>query len=406
MPASNERAVKVDYDVIIVGGGMVGLALAGKLAGKLSSLDLTIAIIDPKPVETEWAAGTIDSRVSAITRASENLFKAIGAWSRIDDADKAAYQRMFVWDGESTHGQIEFDASLIAEHNLGHIIENRVLRRALYQSVEAAGNVDWLCPNKCQAVDYHDEFAELTLDSGQRLKSKLLVAADGAFSWLRKASDVGQEQKAYGHKAIVCTVRTEKPHQETAWQRFDQHGPLAFLPLADEHVCSIVWSVDEDKAAALLSLGQAAFAKQLELTFEGTLGKVSLESKPVAFPLFERTAETMVEERLALIGDAAHTIHPLAGQGVNLGFSDAQELAKTIEKSNSKNIDIGLKYALRPFERARKSETKAMQLAMQGFKRLFEQDFPAVQIARSYGLSLTNKHPLLKQQIIRKAMGL
>lgn len=402
MPASNERAVKVDYDVIIVGGGMVGLALAGQL----SSLDITIAIIDPKPVETEWEAGTIDSRVSAITRASENVFKAIGAWGRIDDTDKAAYQRMFVWDGESTHGQIEFDASLIAEQNLGHIIENRVLRRALYQSIETIRSVDWLCPNKCQKVDYHDDFAELTLDSGQRLKSKLLVAADGAFSWLRKASEVGQEQKAYGHKAIVCTVRTEKPHQETAWQRFDQNGPVAFLPLADQHLCSIVWSVNEDQAEELLALESEAFAKRLELTFEETLGVVSLESKPVAFPLFERTAETMVEERLALIGDAAHTIHPLAGQGVNMGFADAEELAKTIEKSIHRGTDIGLKYTLRPFERARKSETKAMQLAMQGFKRLFEQDFPAVQMARSYGLSLTNKHPLLKQTLIRKAMGI
>ena len=401
MPVSN-RKNKIDYDVVIVGGGMVGLAMAGKLL----ELGLQVALIDPKPVETEWSQDSIDQRVSAITRASERLFREIGAWNHIANEDKSAYQRMYVWDGESTHGKIEFDASLIAEPNLGHIIENRVLRRALFRTIETHRQLDWLCPETCQQVEYHDDYAELRLESGQRLTSRLLVAADGAFSWLRKASAVGQKQQPYGHKAIVCTVKTDKPHQKTAWQRFDHHGPLAFLPLADEHLCSIVWSVDEPRAKQLLALDKAAFAESLEQTFETTLGRVELVSEPVAFPLFERTAEQMVQNRLALIGDAAHTIHPLAGQGVNLGFSDALELAQTIETSLNKGADIGLLHRLRPFERARKSETKAMQLAMQGFKRLFEQEFPAIQMARSYGLALTNQHPLLKQQLIRKAMGL
>ena len=402
MPVSNNRQPKLDYDVIVVGGGMVGLALTAKLA----QLDLRVAVIDPKPVELEWEEGTIDPRVSAITRASQQLFQDIDAWQLINDQDKSAYQRMFVWDGESSRGKIEFDANLIAEPNLGHIIENRVLRRALFQSIERERHVDWLCPEKCQAVDYQDNHAELTLVSGKRIKSSLLVAADGAFSWLRKASDVGQEQQAYGHKAIVCTVKTEKAHQQTGWQRFDHHGPLAFLPLNDSSLCSIVWSVDESFAEELLSLEPQDFERRLTQTFESTLGAVSVESSPVAFPLFERTADTMAQHRVALIGDAAHTIHPLAGQGVNLGFADALELANAIEVSLKKGADIGLKHRLRPFERARKSETKTMQLAMQGFKRLFEQEIPALQMARSYGLALTDKHPILKQKLIRKAMGL
>jgi 2-octaprenylphenol hydroxylase len=223
---------------------------------------------------------------------------------------------------------------------------------------------------------------------------------------LRKASAVGQKQVPYGHKAIVCTVKTEREHQKTAWQRFDHHGPLAFLPLADERLCSIVWSVDEAKAKQLLSLDKAEFARTLGQTFELTLGQVELVSAPVAFPLFERSAEHMVQHRLALIGDAAHTIHPLAGQGVNLGFADASQLATTIQASLDKGADFGLKHKLRPFERVRKSETKAMQLAMQGFKRLFEQQLPLAQMARSYGLAITDKHPLLKQKLIRQAMGL
>ena len=400
--SEGNRPVKLDYDVIIVGGGMVGLALSAAL----SQRDLRVGVIEPKPVELAWERGTVDARVSAITRASQRLFEDVGAWSGIAAEEKSAYRRMCVWDGESTHGSIEFDASLIAEKNLGYIIENRVLRRALYQSIERERNVDWLCPEKCQEVTYHDDCAELTLVSGKRLKAALLVGADGAFSWLRKASDVGQVQKSYGHKAIVCTVKTDVPHQHTAWQRFDHHGPLAFLPLADNHLCSIVWSVDEAYAEELLALDSADFEKRLSHTFEATLGAVTLKSEPVAFPLFERTADTMVQHRLALIGDAAHTIHPLAGQGVNLGFADAQELAKTIEVLLNKSADIGLKHRLRPFERARKSETKAMQLAIQGFKRLFEQEIPVVQMARSYGLALTDKHPLIKQKLIRKAMGL
>lgn len=402
MPVSSKRELKLDYDVIIVGGGMVGLALASKL----SQLEMTIAIVDPKPVQMEWAEDDIGQRVSAITRASENLFKDIGAWREIGEHEKSDYRRMFVWDGESTHGAIEFDADLIAAPNLGHIIENRVQRRALYRTIETARNVDWLCPNKCQNVEYHDDFAELTLDSGQRLKSQLLVAADGAFSWLRKASGIGQKQQAYGHKAIVCTVRTEHEHQKTAWQRFDQHGPLAFLPLPNPNQCSIVWSVDESKSKALLALDKESFARQLTLNFEETLGAVTLESDLVAFPLIERSAERMIAPRLALIGDAAHTIHPLAGQGVNLGFADALELATVIKQSLIRNADIGLTHRLRPFERVRTAETKTMQLAMQGFKRLFEQDIPVVQMIRSYGLALTHKHPVLKQRLIRQAMGI
>lgn len=402
MPVSNKATVSVDYDVVIVGGGMVGLSLAGLLLEQ----NMRVAVIDPKAVESEWPQDSIGQRVSAITRASETLFKQINAWYYIGEHEKAPYQRMFVWDGESSRGKIEFDANLIAEKNLGHIVENRVLRRSLFQAIERERQLDWLCPERCSKVDYQQDYAKLELESGRTVSARLLVAADGAFSWLRKASGVGQEQKPYGHKAIVCAVQTEQPHQHTAWQRFDHHGPLAFLPLADGHYCSIVWSVEEAYADQLLALGHEAFAKRLSQSFEATLGEVSLASKPVAFPLIERTAETMVEHRLALIGDAAHTIHPLAGQGVNMGFSDAIELAKVIGQSLRKDADIGLKYLLRPFERARKTETRAMQLAMQGFKRLFEQEVPLIQMVRSYGLAMTDKHPLLKQKLIRKAMGL
>ncbi|MBD3652909.1 UbiH/UbiF/VisC/COQ6 family ubiquinone biosynthesis hydroxylase [Kangiella sp.] len=391
-----------DYDLIIVGGGMVGLALAARLAQS----QLKIAIIDPKPVEMSWDKSDYDLRVSAITRASQKLLDEVSAWSFIEQDEKTAYQRMYVWDGEASRGKIEFDANLLAEPNLGHIIENRVLRRSLFQAIKPYRNIEFLSPQKCAQVSYQAEQAIIELADGKNISAKLLVAADGAMSWLRKNSGIETKQKPYGHKAIVATIKTEKPHQETAWQRFDHNGPLAFLPLTDEHHCSIVWSVKSDYADQLMALDDKEFLQRLEQTFENTLGQCLETSQRVAFPLIERTAECLVKDRVALIGDAAHTIHPLAGQGVNLGFSDVEELAQVIEKSNGKQLDIGLKSNLRPYERARKGEIFMMQKAMQGFKLLFEQDMPLIQMTRSYGLALTNQHPLLKQQLIKQAMGL
>lgn len=393
---------KPDYDLIIVGGGMVGLALASRLA----QTQLKIAVIDPKPVDMNWDRTKYDLRVSAITRASQQLLDEIGAWSFIEQEEKTAYRRMYVWDGEASRGKIEFDAKLLAEPNLGHIIENRVLRRSLFQAIKPYRNIHFLSPQKCAQVSYQSEQAIIELADGKSISAKLLVAADGAMSWLRKNSFINMKQNPYGHKAIVATIKTEKPHQDTAWQRFDHNGPLAFLPLTDEHHCSIVWSVKSNYADQLMALKDKEFLQRLEQTFECALGQCQETSQRVAFPLIERTAECLVKDRIALIGDAAHTIHPLAGQGVNLGFSDVEELAQVIEKSNGKQQDIGLKRNLRPYERARKGEIFMMQKAMQGFKLLFEQHMPLIQMTRSYGLALTNQHPLLKQQLIKQAMGL
>ncbi|MCW9028916.1 MAG: UbiH/UbiF/VisC/COQ6 family ubiquinone biosynthesis hydroxylase [Kangiella sp.] len=396
------QSSNTDFDLIIVGGGMVGLALAARLA----RTQLKIAIIDPKPVVMSWDNSKFDLRVSAITRASQQLLDEIGAWDFIEQVEKTAYQRMYVWDGEASRGSIEFDANLLAEPNLGHIIENRVLRRSLFQAIKPYRNVQFFDQQKCAKVTYQPEQAIIELADGKSISSKLLVAADGAMSWLRKNSGIEIKQKPYGHKAIVATIKTEKPHQDTAWQRFDHNGPLAFLPLTDEHHCSIVWSVKSNYADQLVALDDKEFLQRLEQTFEFTLGQCLETSQRVAFPLIERTAECLVKDRIALIGDAAHTIHPLAGQGVNLGFSDVEELAQTIEKSHGKQQDIGLKRNLRPYERARKGEIFMMQKAMQGFKLMFEQETPVIQMMRSFGLATTNKHPILKQKLIKQAMGL
>ncbi|WP_251358712.1 UbiH/UbiF/VisC/COQ6 family ubiquinone biosynthesis hydroxylase [Kangiella sp. TOML190] len=388
------------YDLIIVGGGMVGLALAGQL----KSSQLKVALIDSKGIELDWSQG-YDLRVSAITRASENLFKQVGAWPLIEANQKSPYQKMSVWDGESSQGSIEFKATSIGEDNLGHIIENRVLRKALYQSGQSASNIDYYFERQCQSVDYQAEHAELLLADGERLTAKLLVAADGAFSWLRQNSGIEVREKPYGHKALVATIKTEQSHEATAFQRFDQHGPLAFLPLPDPNYCSIVWSTKESFADYLLQLEPEDFEQQLQQDFEQRLGTVTLASQRLAFPLIERTVATSIQPRLALIGDAAHTIHPLAGQGVNLGFADAKVLAETILKAAAKTKDIGSLACLRPYQRQRQGDIWLMQQAMQSFKSLFEQTHPAVQTARAWGMKLLDKQPALKQQVIKKALG-
>ncbi|NVJ67863.1 MAG: UbiH/UbiF/VisC/COQ6 family ubiquinone biosynthesis hydroxylase [Gammaproteobacteria bacterium] len=379
---------------------MVGLSLAAKLKNH----NLKIVIIDPKAVQLDFA-DDYDLRVSAITRSTENWLKDIAAWSFLKSAKKSAYDKMQVWDGESTSGQIEFDAKSITEKNLGYIVENRELRSAIYQATQDP-NIDFMFGEKCQSVSYQEDFAQLDLESGYSLQAKLLVAADGAFSWLRSASKIDLSEKPYGHKAIVATIRTELPHNQTAYQRFDHKGPLAFLPLNDQNHCSIVWSVQEDYAERLLALSEQEFIAQLANTFENKLGRLSLESQRLAFPLFERAVETNIQHRLALIGDAAHTIHPLAGQGVNLGFADAKELAETILNNQQKQKDIGALQSLRPYQRNRASDNLQMQLSMSAFKTLFEQKQPFIQTIRAFGLNTVNKLPLLKKQIIRRAMGL
>ncbi len=389
------------YDIVIVGAGMVGLSLASKL--QISGLK--IAVIDPKMIQLEFGSD-YDLRVSAITRATEKFLRDISAWSFINDKELSAYRHMQVWDGESTNGAITFDAKSIAEKDLGFIIENRVLRKAIFQSVQGCANVDFIFGDKCLAVSYQDNDAQLELESGNNIKANLLVAADGALSWLRTVSNIDVAQKPYGHKAIVATIKTEHSHEQTAYQRFDHNGPLAFLPLPDSNYCSIVWSVEESYADELLVLDDESFLRRLENTFESSLGTLQLKSERLAFPLYERSAESTIAHRLALIGDAAHTIHPLAGQGVNLGFADALELANTILLNLQKNKDIGLISSLRPYQRNRASELLKMKTAMLAFKSLFEQKQPLIQSARAFGLNTLDKLPIVKNQIIRQAMGL
>ncbi|MBI2380216.1 MAG: UbiH/UbiF/VisC/COQ6 family ubiquinone biosynthesis hydroxylase [Gammaproteobacteria bacterium] len=394
------RSRASQYDALVLGGGVVGLALAGALAQG----GLKVGVVDKELIEAGWSEDSRDLRVSAITRASQRLFARLGAWEAMAALRLSPYQRMRVWDAAGG-GEIGFSAAEIGEPDLGHIVENRVLRLGLYQACQRLG-VDWLSPAAAERLERGGELARLSLDDGRVLKARLVVGADGARSWLREAAGIDHRESDYGHHGLVATIRTEHAHEHTAWQRFQSDGVLAFLPLSDPNLCSIVWSVPPERAAELKTLDSDGFNKELGHAFEHRLGRVELTGPRASFPLTMRHAARYIAERVALAGDAAHTIHPLAGQGVNLGLMDAASLAEVVLKAHAMGRDIGLETSLRPYERWRRGENTAMLAAMDGFKALFGSSLFPLQLARNIGLSLFDKAAPLKALAIKRAMGL
>lgn len=392
-----------DYDVIIVGGGMVGLACAALLRDST----LKIAVVDKNTIDLNWNESSFDTRVSAINHQSQAILEK--ASCDISALNKSDYNKMYVWDGESSSGFIDFSADEIKNETLGFIVENRRLRATIFNACQQANNIDFYWQHQCQLVGYQKDFVLLTMIDGDKktlnLKAKLMIAADGSRSWLREKSDIKISQKDYQQKAIVCRVKTELPHHDTAYQRFDHLGPLAFLPLENKNYCSIVWSVDNDYADQLIDLPDEDFTKRLATTFEYKLGAIVEVSPRYSFPLLEQTAETIIAPRLALVGDAAHAIHPLAGQGVNLGFADAKALAQQIITIDKKSKDIGLIQNLRTYQRQRASDIFLMKQSMMGFKNLFGSKIPAAQMIRGFLLEKANKTVLLKNFFVDKALG-
>ncbi|GAD90782.1 VisC protein [Vibrio halioticoli NBRC 102217] len=388
-----------NVDLVIVGGGMVGLTLA--LA--LKETDIRIAVIEsnaPTEVSEEPA-----SRVSALSRASEKILHKLGAWPEILNHRHAPYTAMQVWE-KDTFSNIDFSAADLFEDNLGHIVENQIIQHALLEQVKKLENVTLFHSNLCTNLAVGEREAWLTLDNGQNLTAKLVVAADGANSWVRQQQDFPLTEWDYDHTAIVSNVVMEEPHQNVARQVFTPSGPLAFLPLHEAHLCSIVWSQNTDRAQQLMQVTEEEFCKQLAVDFDMRLGKVKQLSGRNAIPLKMRYARDFAKERVALIGDAAHTIHPLAGQGVNLGLLDAATLAEEIEKYWNKGKDIGEYANLRHFERWRKAEAVKMISSMQGFKELFAGDDPLKKLIRGVGMSLVGTMPGMKNEVIRHALGL
>lgn len=384
--------------IAIVGAGMVGTALACALAEGGFTVTLLEAS-EPVP-RADWPE--FDLRVSAITRASQRIFENLSVWQGMVAERVTPYREMHVWDAGG-RGEIHFDSADLGEAALGHIIENRVITAALRQRAEQLG-VELRCPCRVTAIDTAEHGAELRLADGATVNADLLVAADGARSAMREMAGIEVRTASYEQRALVATVRVGTGHLDTAWQRFLPEGPLALLPLGPRHV-SIVWSTSPQRAEQLLALEAGEFNAALTVDSEGRLGNLQLEGPRAAFPLQRLHAERYVVPGLVLVGDAAHQIHPLAGQGVNLGLLDAAELADVLVAARAARRPLGGLATLRRYERARRGDNLAMQQAMTAFKQLFG-DAPApLRLARNLGLSLADRTGPVKRLFARAAMG-
>lgn len=412
----------LDFDVIIVGAGIAGGALACALGGSA----LQVAVIEAQQVSAQWpdqddTVAGFDARVSALTVASQNFLQRLDVWPAICERRVSPYLHMHVWDADGT-GSIDFTAEEINQPVLGHIVENRLTVTALIQRLQQHNNVQLIAGAKItelqtlavngEATESNSQqgFKQLTLEDGRTLTAPLVVAADGANSWVRSQENFSMREWDYGHSAIVTTVETSKPHADTAWQRFLPEGPLAFLPLltsaGNKQFCSIVWSAVPQYAENLMALDDREFAQSLGRAFEHRLGDILRVNRRFSFPLRQRHASDYVKPGVALIGDAAHTVHPLAGQGINLGLADVQVLAEELLRAADRQLSPGALEVLQRYQRRRKGANLAMMAGMEGFKRLFEHSALPVRWARNSGMRWLNHSAPLKHKIMRQAMGL
>ena len=390
-----------EFDIIILGGGMVGSALACAL----SDSDLKIAILDFKAPDISWPIEGFDLRVSALTYASQQILQHLGAWQYMQQRCVSPFTRMQVWDATG-NGEVVFDSEDIGIPQLGHIVENRVTLGALFDVLKTKNNIEYIEPAVASEVKYDANGVELTLQSGLKLSAQLIVGCDGARSWLRSQAGIQISTRDYEQKGVVTTVKTSHSHNATARQRFLPTGPLAFLPLNGDH-CSIVWSTNHVEADRLINLSEEAFITELQEAIGQTaMGEIESISQRAAFPLRKQHADHYCQPGMALAGDAAHTIHPLAGQGVNLGFMDIATLAEEILQTHARNRNFADIQVLRRYERRRKGDNTLMMSSMDGFHLLFANDNKFLSGLRNFGLNLTNSITPLKSRFIEHAMGL
>lgn len=400
-----------EFDVLVVGGGMTGSALALGLArqgwqvGLVEGSDRQTLLQAP---DEATSVADFEPRVSAISCASQQLLEELGVWQTVSSGRHCPYHEMTVWDGEGT-GRIHFDAADLHAAELGTIVENRILVRALSQAL-ADSTVELI--DGVQMTGWWQDEARrgIELADGRRLGGRLVVAADGANSRLRHWVGLPVREWDYDQQAIVCTVQTAQSHRFTAWQRFSATGPLAFLPLRSEsgaeHFCSIVWSQDTGEATRLMALDDADFRAELERAIERELGAVQLTSRRYAFPLRQRHAKEYVATGFALVGDAAHAIHPLAGQGANLGFADVRALLDEMSGARRAGLSPAEDLVLARYQRRRKAENLAMMAAMEGFKQLFARDELPLRWLRNAGMRWFDGLGPLKHRLAAEAMGL
>ena len=397
-----------DFHIVIVGGGMVGACAAALAAVDPRLAELRIAVLEAHPPASP-PQGDVDLRVSAVSRASQRILTAVGAWPLVPPQSLSPYEEMIVWDAASKPGgagAIHFSASATSEPNLGHIVENRRLQWALYDCPPFRQRVTVLRA-ELAGLTFERDRAVVSLGDGRVLSAALVVGSDGAASLSRKLAGIETAGWNYDQRALVTHVRTERPHARTAWQRFLADGPIAYLPLADGR-SSIVWTTRPAHAEHLAACPPEQASQEIEQALDGVLGKVEVAAPRMQFPLRLTHARQYCKERFALVGDAAHSIHPLAGQGVNLGFLDCAALVQVLaqELADGGTVEaLAELRVLRRYERWRKSENLIALGMVDGLNRLFSTADETLGWIRRTGLGAVNRSTLAKRFFIGRALG-
>lgn len=405
------KQARADFDILVIGGGMVGACTAALAAADPQLGALRIAVLEYQPPGSPPPSDPrdVDLRVSALSRASERILQAVGAWPLIEPQFLSPYEDMVVWDAAGkprSAGSIHFSAARTGEPNLGHIVENRRIQWALYECPPFRRRVTML-QGELAGLVLGEEQAIVALADGRRISAQLVIGSDGAQSPSRKLAGIETAGWSYDQCAFVTHVGTAHSHERTAWQRFLADGPIAFLPLADGR-SSIVWTTKPDHAQHLVSCPPEQAAREVEFAIDSALGTVEIASQRAQFPLRLAHARQYCKQRFVLVGDAAHSIHPLAGQGVNLGLLDCAALVQVLSDelaAGTRADSMTELRVLRRYERWRKSENMIALGLVDGLNRLFSTSHPALAWMRRNGLGAVNRSDVAKRFLMGRAMG-
>ncbi len=406
------------FDIIVAGGGMVGAALATGLGQS----GFTVALVDRQSQPQIPDGGSPDIRVSALSAGSEKYLQSLGAWAGIQSRQATPYRRLAVWD-QTRHPlsgllprqspSVTFSATELGSTHLGHIVENRITQKALWEAAEQCPQVTIVAGSGVTAIEQTDPQVRVTLEDGKQLTGQLLVAADGAQSRIRDLAGIGVSRDQYAQQAMVISVRYRGAPEDITWQGFYPSGPRAFLPLhtaGDEHPgeswASLVWYDAPETLAELKGLSHEALAARIRHDFPDRLPDITHVDARASFPIARQHARQYFQNRVVLVGDAAHTINPLAGQGVNLGFQDAEVLQTAIREARRQGQDLADPQWLTWYEKQRRPANRRMMLAMDLFYHLFSNRIPPLHLARNLGLGAANLLPFARNRVARYAMGI